>query len=245
MKFQPGATQRGKRRLLAWNDHGCLKLVISSSRQRLVEVNYFKCWGPTSGRELKADAVELGALGPGVCALASASHVAVHLAVSWTQNSFEHHLAFGERIEALAISRSFVAIFVSPSRLLRLFTLSFIPLGVLAMPMDIVSMVASDQLLFCVFQAAKSQESQKLKSDLSLHFSLFDVGQREKLATGRLPVSRQSMLRWIGFDGRTAVALDSAGILRAMVKDQWVMSLSPSWVPIAELDGDCNLLKSW
>jgi len=242
-KLQPGGTRRGRRRLLAWNDHGCLKLVISSSgKQRVVEVKYFKCQDPTSGRELKADGVEIGALGPGLCALASPSHVVVHLAsleTFWTQSSFEHHLP-GEHIEAVAISRSFVAIFVAPFRLLRLFTPSFIPLGVLAMPMDIVSMVACNHLLFCVFQA-------RAKRDLRLHFSLFDVEKQEKLSSGRLPLSRQSTLRWIGFSadaqGPQPLALDSAGILRALIQnDEWVMSVTPqSWVPVAELDGDCGL----
>eukprot|EP00435_Cladocopium_sp_Y103_P016702 s1952_g4.t1 len=245
VKFQPGGTRRGRRRLLAWNDHGWLKLVISSSsKQRVVEVKHFKCQDPTSGRELKADGVEIGALGPGLCALASPSHVVVHLAslgTFWT-SSFEHHLP-GEHIEAVAISRSFVAIFVAPFRLLRLFTPSFIPLGVLAMPMDIVSMVACNHLLFCVFQA-------RAKRDLRLHFSLFDVEKQEKLSSGRLPLSQQSTLRWIGFSadaGPQPLALDSAGILRALIQnDQWVMSLTPqSWVPVAELDADCKLWPVW
>lgn len=195
-----------------------------------------------SGRELQAEDVEIGALGPGLCALASTSRVVVHMATlpGWsTCSRFEHQLPLGERIEAVAISQSFVALFVSPLRLLRLFSPAFIPIGVLAMPMDIVAMVASNQLLFCVFKARR----RSAKLDVSLHFSLFDVERQEKLSSGRLPLSQQSTLRWIGFDGPQPLALDSAGILRAMVQnDQWVMSASTqSWVPVAELDGDCNL----
>ncbi|CAK9073881.1 unnamed protein product, partial [Durusdinium trenchii] len=91
MKFQPGSTHRGRRRLLAWNEHGCLKLVIGS-KHRLVEVDYYKCRDPSSLREIKADGVEIGALGPGLCALASSRHVAVH----WAQSSFEHLVPDGQ-----------------------------------------------------------------------------------------------------------------------------------------------------
>ena len=101
-------------------------------------------------------------------------------------------------------------------------------------------MVACNHLLFCVFQA-------RAKRDLRLYFSLFDVEKQEKLSSGCVPLSRQSTLRWIGFSadahGPQPLALDSAGILRALIQnDEWVMSVTPqSWVPVAEVDGDCGL----
>ncbi|CAK8997526.1 unnamed protein product [Durusdinium trenchii] len=224
MKFQPGSTHRGRRRLLAWNEHGCLKLVIGS-KHRLVEVDYYKCRDPSSLREIKADGVEIGALGPGLCALASSRHVAVH----WAQSSFEHLVPDGQCVEALAVSRSFVAFFASPQRFLHIFTPAFTRIAELDMPHDIVSMVAFDQMLFCVFQAQPEVEPQ-------LHFALFDLQKNDKIC-GCLPISPHSTLRWIGFSAEEQpLTLDSGGVLRAMLSTS-----SKSWIPVAEVGHECKL----
>ena len=242
LKFQPGATSRGRKRFLAWNEHGCLKLVISNSSQhRHVQMDYYKCQGPTC-REIKANGVEIGALGPGLCALASPTHLTVHLAMSLLTSSepssFEHRVASGERIEAVAVSRSFVAIFVSPRRFLHIFTPQFVPIARRALRLDIISMVASEKFLFCVFQApAESPELPKEPQELQLHFGIFDVEKNDKISCGRLAISPRSTLRWIGFSAEMQpLTLDSAGVLRAMMDK----TASKSWSTIADLGSECN-----
>ncbi|CAJ1352258.1 unnamed protein product [Effrenium voratum] len=223
LSFQPGATCGGSagsgRRFLAWNEHGCLKLC-----PRRVQVDYFKCRDRSAPRELPSfEGLEFGALGPNFCALSSARKVLLHLATPLLSSRvcFEHELPFMERVEALAVG-SFVAVFVSPQRLLRIFSTSFLPVAVLAMCGDCVAMVGSDERLFVVLQRCRGRRREN-----QLHFVLLDVEKGSRIAGGPLPLSPASTLRWIGFEGARPLALDSAGQVRALH--------GPGWVPVAQL----------
>ncbi|CAE7329913.1 wdhd1 [Symbiodinium sp. CCMP2456] len=240
-RFQPGATLKGRRRFLAWNGCGALKLMLPSSRLGMrpqgaqVEVDYHSWRDPTSVRSFKIEEnVELGAIGPNLFALGSNacgnSTIAVHVASPWQQASFRCTLALDERAEALAISSSFVAIVVSPQRYLRIFTPSFVPIGVLSLAGDIVSMVAHGDLLLVVFQP-------RLKREPNLRFMLLNVDRKERMEAGQLPLSERSTLKWIGFSAEAqALSLDSKGVLRMLCLHGAGESFGGSWIPVAELE---------
>eukprot|EP00439_Symbiodinium_sp_Y106_P087519 s228_g67.t1 len=241
-RFQPGATLKGRRRFLAWNGCGALKLMLPSSRPGIraqgaqVEVDYHSWRDPTSVRSFKIEEnVELGAIGPNLFALGSNacgnSTIEVHVASPWQQASFRCTLALDERAEALAISSSFVAIVVSPQRYLRIFTPSFVPIGVLSLAGDIVSMVAHGDLLLVVFQP-------KPKREPNLRFMLLNVDRKEKMEAGQLPLSAHSTLKWIGFSAEAqALSLDSKGVLCMLcLRGAGENFIGGSWIPVAELE---------
>lgn len=239
-RFQPGATLKGRRRFLAWNGCGSLKLMLPASRLGTrpqgaqVEVDYHSWRDPTSVRSFKIEEnVELGAIGPNLFALGSNacgnSTIAVHVASPWQQASFRCTLALDERAEALAISSSFVAIVVSPQRYLRIFTPSFVPIGVLSLAGDIVSMVAHGDLLLVVFQP-------KPKREPNLRFMLLNVDRKERMEAGQLPLSERSTLKWIGFSAEAqALSLDSKGVLRMLCLHGAGENFGGGWIPVAGL----------
>eukprot|EP00931_Biecheleriopsis_adriatica_P095483 TRINITY_DN6908_c0_g1_i1.p1 TRINITY_DN6908_c0_g1~~TRINITY_DN6908_c0_g1_i1.p1 ORF type:complete len:888 (+),score=198.60 TRINITY_DN6908_c0_g1_i1:34-2697(+) len=260
--FQPGASSSAlRRRYLAWNENGALKLLLPSSgaaspasrRQRggaalptgHVEVEYSRERGRSSVRELKAfEGLELGALGPGVCALASnpsygqAARIVVHVATPWQRASFDQELPAGERVEALAVGRGFVAVFTSPHRLLRITSTSLMPMGTLAVAGDVVCIVACEELLLCITEVPGAKEQ---RPEPCLEFSLYGVLNKERLASGSLPLSPRSCLRWAGFSAEAQpLTLDSAGVLRTMVLSggkEPMLSMAPgTWLPVAELE---------
>mmetsp|Transcript_70812 Transcript_70812/g.166179 ORF Transcript_70812/g.166179 Transcript_70812/m.166179 type:complete len:761 (-) Transcript_70812:56-2338(-) len=240
-RFQPGATYKGRRRFLAWNEHGSLQLTLRSQegpkKKKLalvaqVEVEYYRRRDPSCVRNIKTGACDLGAvgaIGPGLCAVAgnsrSGAKIAVHFATPWKHASFEHAL-YGERVESLTITPVFLAVFVSPHRFLRIFTPSFVPVSVLSVG-SIVSMVGRDHLLFCVFQ--------KKRREPALEFAIWHAERGERLASGPLPLSAQATLKWIGFSAEAQpLALDSVGALRMLaLGDAFVPA--GSWIPVADI----------
>jgi len=267
--FQPGATTREPRRCyLAWNDHGSLRFSVTSSgsgddrgrrhgggRSKAlggsqawsttgrVLVDYSRECGPTAVRELPAPPhLALGAIGPGVCCLATSAQgrrparLVVHFAKPWNRDrtSLQHDLPPGETVEALAVSRHFLAALTMPHRFLRVHRLSGVPIAALALSGDPVCLAASDDLLFCVTQAPGPRGAEPC-----LEYALFGVSAKERLATGTLPLSPASTLRWIGFSTEALpLALDSAGVLRALALSGGQPLLAPGageWLPVAEL----------
>uniref|UniRef100_A0A7S4UEX7 WDHD1/CFT4 second beta-propeller domain-containing protein n=1 Tax=Alexandrium monilatum TaxID=311494 RepID=A0A7S4UEX7_9DINO len=215
----------------SWSGTG--RVVVDYSRER----------GPTSVRELRApEGLVHGSIGPGVCALSAAGQcrrpesLVVHMANPWSRDrtSFKHILPVGETVEALVVSRHFVAAFTSPLRYLRVHTLTGVPLSVLSLSGDVVCMAASDDLLLCVTSAPGHQGPEPY-----LEYDLFGVSAKERLATGGLPLSPASTLRWIGFSAEALpLALDSAGVLRALALSGGTPLLAPAagqWLPVADL----------
>eukprot|EP00933_Yihiella_yeosuensis_P021112 TRINITY_DN16796_c0_g5_i1.p1 TRINITY_DN16796_c0_g5~~TRINITY_DN16796_c0_g5_i1.p1 ORF type:complete len:918 (-),score=187.21 TRINITY_DN16796_c0_g5_i1:76-2829(-) len=261
-QFQPGATTKdSRRRFLAWNENGSLKVALpsapaqssSSSRRKkgiqeslcTVGVEYSKERGRASVREVKVpEGVCMGAIGPGNYVLAvspTRTHPAklcVHIATPWQKAQFDQELPSNETVQALTIGRSFVATFTSPCRLLRISTTSFIPLGVLALAGDVVCMAACEDLLFCVTEVPGPKN---LLQEPMLEFVLYGVSRKEKLASGRLPLSARSTLRWIGFSVEAQpLSLDTSGVLRALVLSGGgdpLLSMAPgTWLPVAVLE---------
>lgn len=265
--FQPGATSAdARRRYLAWNEHGVLKFYVTEDRGReessrrvkskrsreglrpsapaagVIAVEYSRERGRCAVREIRApDGLLLGALGPGICALATANapgfpaRIIVHLSVPWEKPSFEHSLPDdGERIEALAVGRNFVAALTS-RRQLRVQTLTGVPAGVLALAGAPVCLAACEDLLLCVTFAPGPQGAEP-----ALEYALYGVSAKERLAAGRLPLSPSASLRWIGFSAEALpMALDTAGVLRVLALSGGAPLLASSageWVPVAELE---------
>lgn len=265
-RIQPGATGVGglsgrpRRRYLCWNDYGSLKLHPPGQRKSagagLVEVEYSRERGRSAVREFKAPiGLEFGVVGPGMFALGSNGsskngnlkpRINVHLATPWEKASFEHTLPTGERIEALAIGRTFVATFSSPLRLLRISSLAGFPIGTIAMSGNVVCLVGFEDLLMSITQAPRSDISTQCRNP-ALDFTLHSVASKVRIASGSLPLSASSVLRWAGFSTEgMPLALDSEGILRALaLGGSGAPSLVPSageWIPVAELEGKGKLL---
>merc|ERR1719336_1217877 len=153
-----------------------------------VVVEYSRGCGRSAVREIRAPAgLLVGALGPGLFALGvgpqgrrQPAHIAVHLASPWERANFQHDLPPVETIQAIAVGRHFTAVCTSPYRLLRVQTLTGLPLGVLALEGEAVCLAACEDLLLCVTQAPSA--SPKMGQDL--HYAVYGVAARERLAAG-------------------------------------------------------------
>ena len=206
-----------------------------------VDVDYYRRKDKSSVRSFKIEEnVELGAIGPDLFALVSNacgnSTVVVHVASPWQQACFRHTLDSSERAEALALSSSFVAVVVSPQRFLRIYTPSFVPIGVVSLAGDVVSMVAHEDLLLVVYQ-------RKPRREPNLRYMILNVVRKEKLHTGLLPLSPWSTLKWIGFSIEAQpLSLDSQGVLRMLALGGSAAGSAAgfggSWIPVAELGAD-------
>eukprot|EP00928_Gymnodinium_smaydae_P061122 TRINITY_DN45280_c0_g1_i2.p1 TRINITY_DN45280_c0_g1~~TRINITY_DN45280_c0_g1_i2.p1 ORF type:complete len:449 (+),score=97.21 TRINITY_DN45280_c0_g1_i2:78-1424(+) len=219
--------------------------------------------------ELKAPpGLTLGAIGPGICALATApggaataadqrrgaapasaavlaSRLHVHVAAPWGRPSFEIELPEGETPETLAIGRHFLAATTSPGRLLRIFTAAGVPLGVLAMAGDPVCLVACEDLLFCVTEQGRARKHGSRRNARScetvLDFCLYRVSSRERLSSGRVPLSPGAVLRWAGFSAEAMpLIVDSSGAVRALALGcegaPRLARNASDWLPVAELE---------
>eukprot|EP00927_Polykrikos_kofoidii_P077462 TRINITY_DN74401_c0_g1_i1.p1 TRINITY_DN74401_c0_g1~~TRINITY_DN74401_c0_g1_i1.p1 ORF type:complete len:898 (+),score=100.06 TRINITY_DN74401_c0_g1_i1:107-2800(+) len=267
--FQPGSTvgyvgggAPPRRRYLSWNDSGALKFFIGEEPPRSastgkkagqigksgtlghVEVDYSRERGHSSVREIRAlEGLTIGAVGPGVCALAAdatkglPARIVTHLTKPWERPSFEHILPEGEQALLLTVGRNFLATFTdSPLRLLRIHTLTGLSLGVIAFAGEPVCLVACEDLLLCVTEAPGPKVQEPV-----LEYKLYAVRAKECLASGRLPLSSQSTLRWVGFSAESLpLAVDSAGVLRALPLScdgtPTLAVAAGEWLPVGNLD---------
>lgn len=264
LSFQPGATSDRRRRFLAAGEHGYLTLTLNDeNRQRkkprieamatsggtgsigTLEVDYTR----ERRRVLAAAAgLELGAIGPGLAALSIVSgneaSIRIHFAnaAPGRPERFEHVLPAGESVKALAVGRTFVAAATLPQRLLRIISTSSNAIAVVALTGTPVCLAAQEDLLLCVVRAP----APAWVREPSLEYSLRRVSSQECLASGRLPLSRGSHLRWVGFSAEALpLTLDSAGVLRglALCGHCPAMSGVADWIPLAELEG--RAAKLW
>lgn len=209
-------------------------------------------------REIKApDGLVMGALGPGTCALATApisaakqpAKVIVHLAMAkmGEKKVFEQVLPSGEEVVALAVGKLFVATLTSNSNL-RVQTVAGMPIDVQVLSGSPVCLVAGEDMLLCITKQDSSDlgSSQTLESsppeaggsqaELFLEYVLYGITAKERLASGRLPLSAGASLRWCGFSSEALpLALDSAGQLRCLTRSG--EAAYGEWVPAAELEG--------
>jgi len=235
MPLQPGATSsRRGRRYLAWSDHGTLKFhppPAGSASAGILEVEYSQRAAAGRGcRELQAPArTTLGAIGPGVCAVATEAPSVV----AWmSEQRFEHQIPSGERIASLAVGTQFVAALTSPEALLHITSIAGVPIAVLALSGEPVCLAARDDMLLVVTRAPGTS------CEPSLEYVLYGVAARERLSVGRVPLSRGATLRWVGLSSESLpLALDSCGQLRALALAGGTNPAltSAGWVPVAEV----------
>lgn len=168
--FQPGATRDNelRRRYLAFNGHGTLKLFLVEKGGR-VEVEYNQLKFRSAVREIKApDGLVMGALGAGACALATApkkgqpAKVVRHLAISGNQfgrkansSHIEHVLPEDEEVQALAVDKLFVASLSSKGNL-RVQTASGEDVHEVPLSGTPVCLVACADMLLCILKRSGS-----------------------------------------------------------------------------------------
>jgi hypothetical protein len=186
LAFQPGASSdlKARRRYLAWNQHGVLKSCNSEVSEHehgrrsaqagakgdigaqlhigRVEVEYSRLRFQSGMREFKApDRLLIGALGPGVCALATSSNahggqaakIIVHVAspTKGEKSHFEQELIQGEEVAALAVEAQFVAVLTSDSNL-RINTIAGSTLDVMALRGSPVCLATCEDALLCIMK---------------------------------------------------------------------------------------------
>uniref|UniRef100_A0A7S0ZT98 WDHD1/CFT4 second beta-propeller domain-containing protein n=1 Tax=Noctiluca scintillans TaxID=2966 RepID=A0A7S0ZT98_NOCSC len=271
--FQPGATHQQRRRFLAWNEHGVLKFFALDERGRQdasrdergrkrsqpvqvgrVEVEYSRERSRKAIREIRVnEEISMGALGPGMCALAmnpsrssrgsrrTLGRIVVHVSNPWEKAAFEHEMPGGESVLAMALSRHFLA-FCTSNRFLRIHAVSGVPFGVLALSGTPICLAAFEDLLLCVQQVPGPPSHSPV-----LEYALYGVAAKERLACGKLPLSPLATLRWVGFSAEASpMTLDSAGVVRALALAgsgaPLLAAASGDWVPVLQLDQSGSLL---
>ncbi|CAE8590782.1 unnamed protein product, partial [Polarella glacialis] len=228
----PGAGPR----LLAWNEHGH---VASYPDQLRVEVHRHSEEKPQ--RIADYDGLQMAAVSEGACCLAAGSGAAggsrilIRPSERWEKAVFSAPLgSAAEAPEAVACGGNFVAVLTS-SRMLRLYTFSGMPMGLLSMPGRSVALAARGPLLLVVTgRPLAASESQDADFEDVLDFRLLDVRTRIERSAGRLPLSPASRLRWLGFaEDLVPIAIDTSGVVRALLG-----SGAGSWGPAGGTGGE-------
>lgn len=201
-------------RYLAWNQHGHVALF---GDQKKVELKYASEDKPQ--RFVDRTGPTMAALSSTTVCLASGrdaaggSRLSVRPAVRWERAVFSAALgSVDEAVEAVACGEGFAAA-VTSDCVLRFFSSTALPLGVICLPGPGVALAARGPLLL----VANRQNHSESEAEI-LEYRLYDVPARALRATGRLPLSPGARLRWIGLTSDLApVLIDSEGSVRAML----------------------------
>lgn len=229
---------------LAWNDHGHIALL---PEQRSLEVKFSQSGDEKKQRVLDQQGFEMAAIGGSTLCLAAGagaeggSQLVIRPAKRWDKPVFSAPLGSADEvIEAVACSDDFVAA-VTSKRCLRLYGISGLPLAVLAVSGRGVALAARGSLLLVVTCSAEVRDSVGEETHEALEYRLIDVQARAERASGWLPLSPNSKLRWIGLSTEfVPMTVDSHGFVRAMLGSgpgTWgpVGGGSGAWVPVLSL----------
>mmetsp|Transcript_19613 Transcript_19613/g.42877 ORF Transcript_19613/g.42877 Transcript_19613/m.42877 type:complete len:639 (-) Transcript_19613:201-2117(-) len=225
-------------RFLCWNDYGHVSASIDGERQH-VEVRFASA-ADKPHLITDYDRLDMAAMGPDLCALASSprasegipSRLLVRPCERWDKPFFTAALGGeSESVEAIACGKGFVAA-VTSWRVLRVYGPSGLPLALCSLPGPGVALAARGSLLFVVTRAAEGSEE--------CEYRLMDVHARAERSAGRLPISTEAGLRWIGISsgGQFPVTVDTDGEVRALL---WASAWGPpgqganSWMPMGSL----------
>mmetsp|Transcript_33781 Transcript_33781/g.61253 ORF Transcript_33781/g.61253 Transcript_33781/m.61253 type:complete len:627 (+) Transcript_33781:61-1941(+) len=208
----PGAGPR----LLAWNACGH---VATYPKQLRVEVHPSADEKPV--RVADYDGLQMASISPGGTCFAAGSkstggpRLLLRPAERWEKAVFSASLVGDEAPEAVACGVDFVAVLTS-RRMLRLYTFSGMPIGLLSVSGRSVALAARQTLLLVVTRSLLA--ATPADSDDVLDFRILESQTRAEVAAGRLPLSPGSRLRWIGFsEDLVPVAIDTAGAVRALL----------------------------
>lgn len=258
---QPGATTRARRKFLAWNDHGIMRLYAAgeettdtmlaknvAKQPDRVEVEF-------SGRlkvirDRAPDGLTLASLGPGVCAMAIGSDFLEErpgkvrvVKTDFAQPLFEKSLSPDEDVDAIAVARDYVVIATS-KRFLQVMTLTGLPVGLMSLPGPVVMLVASDKMFLVIFHSAPP-----IGQDQCLSYWLVSDDCQTRLSVGQLPLSPGSTVKWAGFSTEALpMVLDSADMLRGLIRGDRTFAEpggQGSWIPLLDLDAASSKASSW
>lgn len=214
----PGWQRLAVPRLLAWNHIG---QVGSYPKQQRIEVHRTQEEKPQ--RIPDFDGLQMAALSAGACCLGAGSkatggpRLLIRPAERWEKAEFSAPLSGDEAPEAIACGDGFVAALTS-RRLLRLYTYSGMPIGLLSIPGRSVALAARGSLLLVVTRSPLAPAMPDDGTDDVLDFRLLDACSRMERAAGRLPLSPTSRLRWIGISEDLApICIDTMGVVRALL----------------------------
>ncbi|CAE7616727.1 wdhd1 [Symbiodinium natans] len=224
-------------RFLAWNGFGH---VASYPDQMRIEV----C---RNGEEKPMglpdyDGLHLAAMSEGALCLAArktasgGSRVLIRPTHRWEKALFSAPLSSAESPDAIGCGEDFVAVLTS-SRLLRLFSFSGLPLGLLSLPGPGVALAARGRMLLVVSRSPGTEDE-----DDELDFRLLDVKSRVDRAAGHLPLSEGARLRWLGISTDfVPLTVDTSGVVRALLGSGAGCSggagwgMNAEWTPVLSL----------
>mmetsp|Transcript_46747 Transcript_46747/g.109037 ORF Transcript_46747/g.109037 Transcript_46747/m.109037 type:complete len:634 (-) Transcript_46747:158-2059(-) len=232
-------------RFLAWSDHG-----HSAFHP---EEHKFEIWyaSDEKPRHLvdKSGFDMMSMSSTATCLAASAktssearSRIRIHPRRRWEKQSFEAAITpeSGERVEAIACGEDFVAALTS-SRLLRLYMHSGLPIGIISVPGRSIALAARGHVLLAVTGQCNIDVG---KEEERLDFRFLDVRTRAVLASGHLPLSPGSQLRWLSITAELApITIDTVGVVRALLglgAGAWgsASGCGGEWVPVLSLAAD-------
>lgn len=208
----------GVARFLAWSEKGHVAVFPENGR---FEAHYSAQEGQPQ-RFGDSIGLNMAALSSKACCLASdaaadgGSQLTIRPAERWEKAVFSAPLSAGEAVEAVACGESFVAALTS-KRMLRLYSHSGLPLSLLSTAGRSVAMAAHGQFLLVVTGAPGQRAPGEGEED-PLEYRLIDVASRTPRAAGRLPLSPQARLRWLGFSEEAVpLTIDTCGVVRALI----------------------------
>ncbi|KAJ7538304.1 hypothetical protein O6H91_11G042800 [Diphasiastrum complanatum] len=143
---------------------------------------------------------------------------------SWANNSeWSMRLPPDEEAKAVAIGDGWVAAATS-LHYLRIFSEGGLQKFLLSLTGPVVSMAGYQQQLAVVTHSSNPLHS----GDQVMDFAIFDVNERARKITGRLPLSPGALLSWLGFsEAGILSSYDSKGVLR-----MYSTEYDGCWVPV-------------
>lgn len=207
-------------RYLAWSEHGHVAVFPEELRMEIV----FSSIPDAPQRIPDTIGLNMAAISPRACCFACGGHgsdgvsqMLIRPAEKWDKAVFGATLGYAnEVVEAVACGDDFAACLTS-KRVLRVYSLSGVPIAVISVPGESVAMSARGGCLFVVTRDGGLGAPEE-GEDESLDFRLLEVSSRSQRAAGRLPISACARLRWIGISDEFApVTVDTDGVVRALL----------------------------
>ena len=175
----------------------------------------------------------MGVIGEKGCALASPmkdseteSMLYFRCYESWSNDSeWQISMPAGEDILAIATGSSWVAA-VTSKRYLRIYSLGGAQKQIISLEGDAVTITGSDDSLAVVWHEAAPIGP--APGDQVLAYAVYNLRYSSQLARGRVPLSAQAKLNYLGFSEEGMLcSADSTGVVRMRTED-----FGGSWVPV-------------
>lgn len=225
---------------LAWND--CGHIARFQDGQRMEVQHALKEHRPQ--RVAAMQHMSMASISDDVCCFASGadadggSQLIIRPLERWDKAVFTAFLGGeDEKIQAVASGKGFVAALTSCG-MLRVYSASGLPLGVLSVQGSPVALAAGGPLLMVVTSVGSASDDTESSV---LDYRLLDVRGKTQRSSGYLPVSEGAGLRWLGISRELVpTSVDTKGVVRALVGSgpgSWgpVGGGGAEWVPVGNL----------